>query len=60
MLSCMDPENGYTTNMFADCGNTKKVPHNCKSRICCVCVKKHADEWAEKLIKRYIPLPTGA
>ncbi len=37
MLSCMDPETGYTTYMCVDCGNTKKIPHSCKSRICSVC-----------------------
>ncbi len=57
MLSCMDPENGYTTYMCVDCGNTKKIPHSCKSRICSVCGKKHADEWAEKINKEMYAVP---
>ena len=57
MLSCMDPENGYTTYMCVDCGNTKKIPHSCKSRICSVCGKKHADEWAEKINREMYAVP---
>ncbi len=57
MLLCMDPENGYTTYMCVDCGNTKKIPHSCKSRICSVCGKKHADEWAEKINREMYAVP---
>ena len=57
MLSCMDPEKGYSVYMCADCGNTKKVPHSCKSRICSICGKKHADEWAEKINKEMYAVP---
>ena len=57
MLLCMDPEIGYTTYMCVDCGNTKKIPHSCKSRICSVCGKKHADEWAEKINKEMYAVP---
>lgn len=57
MLSCMDPEKGYSVYMCADCGNTKKVPHSCKSRICSICGKKHADEWAEKINREMYAVP---
>jgi hypothetical protein len=51
MLSCMDPEKCYSEYMCCNCGKTKIVPHSCKSRICTVCGKKHADEWSEKINK---------
>jgi len=51
MLVCMDPENGYSIYICSECGNMKKLPHSCKSRICSVCGKKHADEWSEKINK---------
>jgi hypothetical protein len=57
MLSCRDPQKGYSVYMCKDCGNTKRVPHSCKSRICSVCGKKHADEWAEKINKEMYAVP---
>ena len=57
MLSCMDPQKGYSVYMCVDCGKTKKLPHSCKSRICSVCGKKHADEWAEKINKEMYAVP---
>lgn len=57
MLACMDPEKGYTIYMCVGCGITKKIPHSCKSRICSVCGKRHADEWAEKINKEMYAVP---
>lgn len=57
MLSCMDPEKGHSVYMCSGCGKTKVVPHSCKSRICTVCGKKHADEWAEKINKEMYAVP---
>lgn len=57
MLSCMDPEKGHSVYMCSECGKTKMVPHSCKSRICTVCGKKHADEWAEKINKEMYAVP---
>lgn len=57
MLSCMDPEKGHSVYMCTECGKTKVVPHSCKSRICTVCGKKHADEWAEKINKEMYAVP---
>jgi hypothetical protein len=57
MLGCMDPQKGYSVYMCVDCGKTKKLPHSCKSRICSVCGKKHADEWAEKINKEMYAVP---
>jgi len=57
MLSCMDPKKGYSVYMCVNCGKTKKLPHSCKSRICSVCGKKHADEWAEKINKEMYAVP---
>ena len=57
MLSCMDPQKGYSVYMCVNCGKTKKLPHSCKSRICSVCGKKHADEWAEKINKEMYAVP---
>lgn len=49
MLDCMDPEKCYSVYRCCGCGETKVIPHSCKSRICSQCGKKHADEWAEKI-----------
>ncbi|WP_082225127.1 transposase zinc-binding domain-containing protein [Pseudobacteroides cellulosolvens] len=57
MLSCMDPEKGHSVYMCCDCGEAKILPHSCKSRICTVCGKKHADEWAEKVNKEMYAVP---
>lgn len=57
MLSCMDPDKGHSVYMCAECGKTKVVAHSCKSRICSVCGKKHADEWSEKINKEMYAVP---
>jgi hypothetical protein len=43
--------------MCVICGKTKKLSHSCKSRICCTCGKKHADEWAQKINKEMYAVP---
>ena len=52
MLDCKNPKNGFATYLCLDCGEDKKVPFTCKSRICSSCGKKYADEWAEELSGR--------
>ncbi len=43
MLSCMDPEKGHSVYMCSECGKKEVFAHSCKSRICSICGKKHAD-----------------
>ena len=57
MLNCMNPEKGYSAYICEGCGEIKKIPHSCKSRICSVCGKKHADEWSEKINKEMYAVP---
>ncbi|OPZ92142.1 MAG: putative transposase [Firmicutes bacterium ADurb.Bin419] len=57
MLLCMDPEKCYSEYMCCNCGKTRIVPHSCKSRICTVCGKRHADEWSEKINKEMYAVP---
>ena len=58
MLGCMDPERGgYSVYICIECGEQKKIPHSCKSRICSSCGKRHADEWAEKINKEMYAVP---
>jgi hypothetical protein len=57
MIDCMDPEKCYSVYMCEKCGETKVIPHSCKSRICSQCGKKHADEWAEKINKEMYAVP---
>ena len=57
MLTCMDPEKGFSAYMCVECGKMKIVPHSCKSRICSTCGKKHADEWSEKINKEMYAVP---
>jgi len=52
MLSCRDPQNGYTTYICMQCGEKKQVAFSCKSRVCSGCGKVHAEEWARKLSSR--------
>jgi len=53
----MDPEQGYSVYMCEECESTKIAPHSCKSRICSICGKKHADEWAEKINQEMYAVP---
>ena len=57
MLFCMDMGKGYSVYMCPDCGETKIIVHSCKSRICSVCGKKHADKWSEKISKEMYAVP---
>jgi len=57
MLECMDPSKCYSVYMCGKCGERKVIPHSCKSRICSVCGKRHADEWSEKLNKEMYGVP---
>lgn len=57
MLGCMNPEKGYSKYICEDCGEVKIIPHSCKSKICSICGKKHADEWAEKINKEMYAVP---
>jgi len=57
MLLCMDPDGGYSVYMCEECGDTKTIPHSCKSRICSICGKRHADEWAEKINAEMYAVP---
>jgi len=52
MLECRDPKKGFATYLCLQCGEDKKVPFTCKSRICSSCGKKYADKWAEELSGR--------
>ncbi|MEM7533732.1 MAG: transposase zinc-binding domain-containing protein, partial [Chloroflexota bacterium] len=57
MLDCKNPKNGFATYLCLHCGEDKKVPFTCKSRICSSCGKKYADEWAEELSGRLWNVP---
>ena len=57
MLLCMDPKKGHSVYMCSECGKTEVFAHSCKSRICSICGKKHADEWAEKINKEMYGVP---
>jgi len=57
MLNCMDSEKCYSVYMCPNCGETKKIAHSCKSRICTQCGKRHADEWAEKINAQMYAVP---
>ena len=49
MLSCCDPRGGFVTLLCLGCGEEKRIPFTCKSRICSRCGKRHTDEWSERL-----------
>ncbi|MDR2700181.1 MAG: transposase zinc-binding domain-containing protein [Nitrososphaerota archaeon] len=47
----VETQNGFLTYKCAECSATKTVPLACKSRICSQCGKKHADQWADELVR---------
>lgn len=52
MLGCRNPRNGYATYICLDCGEMKKVPFSCKSRVCSSCGKVAAEEWSKEVTSR--------
>ena len=55
MLLCRDPKGGFATYICTSCGETKKMPLSCNSRICSRCGKRYADVWAEELANHLLP-----
>jgi len=49
MLSCCDAQGGFVTLLCLGCGEEKRIPFTCKSRLCSRCGKRHTDEWSEHL-----------
>jgi hypothetical protein len=52
MMGCRKPRNGYATYICLNCGETKKVPFSCKSRVCSSCGKVAAEEWSKEVTSR--------
>lgn len=48
IISCRTAELGYHQWACPSCGNTKQVPHSCKSRFCTSCGKKATEAWIQK------------
>lgn len=49
MLACCDPEGGFVTLICLRCGEEKRIPFTCKSRLCSRCGKRYPDEWSERI-----------
>lgn len=52
MLVCRTLIMGYHLFACTSCGNTKKVPHTCKSRFCSSCGKKSTDLWLKRSFEK--------
>lgn len=57
MLNCCNPKNGFATYLCLNCGQTKKIPFSCKSKLCSPCGKKYTDIWSNELIKYLLNTP---
>lgn len=53
VFSCKTDELGFHQYICPKCGNTKKVPHTCKSRFCSSCGKIAVDNWAQTSISKF-------
>lgn len=50
---CKTDAFGFHQYICPKCGNTKKVPHTCKSRFCSSCGKVAVDNWAQTSISKF-------
>jgi hypothetical protein len=50
---CKTDELGFHQYVCPKCGNTKKVPHTCKSRFCSSCGKVAVDNWVNTSISKF-------
>lgn len=57
MLNCCNQKNGFATYICPNCGEIKKIPFSCKSKICSSCGKKHTDIWSNELSKTLLNIP---
>lgn len=53
VFSCKTDKLGFHQYVCPTCGNTKKVPHTCKSRFCSSCGKIAVDNWAQTSISKF-------
>lgn len=54
MLKCRTPECGFATYICTNCGNERRIPFSCKSKLCSRCGKKYTDAWAQVLSKKLL------
>ena len=52
MLACRTSIMGYHLFACPSCGNSKKVPHSCKSKFCSSCGKKSTDLWLKRSFEK--------
>src|SRR4030042_1265982 len=57
MLQCRTPELGFHVYECPGCGESRVVPHSCKSRMCSSCGKPATDQWAEEVLNRTLEVP---
>lgn len=53
VLACKTAQLGFHQYVCPKCGQTKKVPHTCKSRFCSSCGKIAVDNWVNKSISKF-------
>lgn len=49
MLNCGTSEGGFATYLCPECGNEKRIPFTCKSKLCSSCGKKYTDIWSQNV-----------
>jgi len=53
VLACKTEKLGFHQYVCPDCGESKKVPHTCKSRFCSSCGKIAVDNWVQTSVSRF-------
>jgi len=48
---CGEQEAGFSLYSCVFCGDTKVIPHRCKSRFCSVCATGYMQEWSKKVVE---------
>ena len=53
VLACKTEALGFHQYVCPECGESKKIPHTCKSRFCSSCGKIAVDNWVQTSISKF-------
>jgi len=55
-LQCRTEQNGYQSYFCIECGTIQKIRFSCKTRLCSKCGDKANEIFAEKFVRRMLPV----
>lgn len=55
-LQCRTEQNGYQSYYCIQCGTVHKIRFSCKTRLCSVCGDKANEVFADKFVRRMLPV----